>query len=241
MTVYDVARDLPAVPDLRLLCRAQAALDVVLSPGSEDRYHHYAPAWTPGRELASMRDGAGNEYSIVFTPEGAYVRGFDHESPMSPYATDDEEPWPGVLDAVPGVFRKYIEEPAFTDEFGTPLVTVCLWRGHGDTAWQHGDITFPHNGDDGAGWLFLLLTDGTPEAFRDWAQDYYETPIDLAAVRHIYAGQPLTADVVTALNPATTLTTVAAEVAATGYPIGPVPVAATDSSQSRAAEPGSMA
>ncbi len=55
-----------------------------------------------------------------------------------------------------------------------------------------------------AGRLFALLSDGTPQEFRDWAQDYYEMPIDLGAVRHIYVGQPLTANVVTALNSATT-------------------------------------
>lgn len=104
MTVYDVARRLPSIPDLRVLCRALATLDVVLSPDSEDRYHLYDAAWAPGEELASMRDGAGNEYSVVFTAAGAYVRGFDHESPMSPYATDDDQPWPGVLDTAPSRF-----------------------------------------------------------------------------------------------------------------------------------------
>lgn len=222
MTAYDVARRLPAVPELRVLCRALAALDVVLSPGSDDRYHLYNPEWAAGEQLASMRDGAGNEYDIVFTAAGAYVRGFDHESPMSPYATtDDDEPWPGVLDSVPEVFRECVEEPAFSDEFGTPCVTVCLWREHGDTAWRHGDIAFP-DGDqdpDGADWLFALLADRTPEAFREWAQDYYGKPVDLDAVRQVYSGQPLTADVVTALNPATTLAAVADDLVDTDYPI----------------------
>ncbi|MEV4052009.1 hypothetical protein AB0J55_12580 [Amycolatopsis sp. NPDC049688] len=218
MTVDDLAGALPAIPDLQALCRALAALDVVLDPGSEDRHHHYNTAWAPGTELASMRDGSGNEYSIVFTAAGACLRGFDHESPMSPYATDDQEPWPGVLDELPDVFRKWVADPAFCDEFGTPYVTVCLWREHADTAWRHGTIEFPPDGDDGAGWLFALLTDRTPEAFQDWAQDYYETPVDLGAVRHFYAGQPLTPAVVTALNPATTLADVAGRVAAAGYP-----------------------
>ena len=221
VTAYDVARRLPPIAELRALCRALAALDVVLSPDSEDRYHLYDPGWGPGEQLASKRDGAGNEFSVVFTAAGAYVRGFDHESPMSPYATDDGEPWPGVLDSVPEVFRGCVGEPAFSDEFGTPHVTVCLWREHGDTAWRHGDIAFPagDQDQDGADWLFALLTDRTPEAFREWAQDYYGEPVDLDAVRHVYAGRPLTADIVTGLNPATTLTAVADEVTATGYPI----------------------
>lgn len=220
MTAYDVARRLPGVARLRELCRALAALDVVLAPGSHDRYHQYDPAWAPGEEVAIARNGAGDEYAVVFSAAGVYVRGFDHESPMSPYATDDGKPWPGVLDSVPEVFRAQVDEPAFGDGYGTPHVTSCLWREPGDDAWRHGDIDFPDDDQDGADWLFGLLTDGTAEAFREWAQGYYEQPVDLDAVRHLYAGRPLTAELVTALNPATTLTAIADDIARIGYPIG---------------------
>ncbi|MEV0676037.1 hypothetical protein AB0I60_05880 [Actinosynnema sp. NPDC050436] len=220
MTVYDVARRLPDIPRLRDLGRALAVLDVVLDPDSEDRHHLYDSAWAPGEEVALKRDGAGNEYSITFTAFGAYVRGFDHESPMSPYATEDGEPWPGVLDSVPEVFRPQIGHRAFTDETGTPWVTACMWRESADASWQHGGINFPGGDQDGADWLFGLLTDGTPEAFQDWAEDYYERPVDLGAVRHLYATRPLTAQVVTALNPDTTLAAVADEVAKIGYAMG---------------------
>lgn len=94
----------------------------------------------------------------------------------------------------------------------------CRWRTYGNTAWRHGDIAFPGGDQDGADRLFALLTNGTPEAFQEWAQDYYEMPVDLGAVRHFYAGLPLTEAVVTALNPATTLAAVSDQVAATGYP-----------------------
>jgi hypothetical protein len=57
-----------------------------------------------------------------------------------------------------------VKEPAFSDETGTPYVTVCLWREHGDAAWQHGAITFPSNDDDGADWLFAVLTNSMPHA-----------------------------------------------------------------------------
>jgi hypothetical protein len=65
-----------------------AVLDAVLSPSWESRYFSFDRRWAPTEELASMRDGCGNEYSIVFTPAGAFARGFDHESPLSPYRLD---------------------------------------------------------------------------------------------------------------------------------------------------------
>ncbi|KUM80987.1 hypothetical protein AQI70_03055 [Streptomyces curacoi] len=57
-----------------------------------------------------MRSGSGDEFDVVFSLAGAYIRGFDHESPMSPNAEDVV--WPGVLDSVPGAFHAQIAELA---------------------------------------------------------------------------------------------------------------------------------
>lgn len=55
-----------------------------------------------------MCNGTGDEYSIVFSPAGAYVRVFDHESSMSPWRDrESPRPWPGLLEPVPEVFRPY--------------------------------------------------------------------------------------------------------------------------------------
>ncbi|MGW6505963.1 hypothetical protein ACWGCP_00065 [Streptomyces niveus] len=94
MTSCDVACRLPAIGDLRNLCRSLAVLDAILSPERECRYYSFNSAWAQGEEMASMRNGSGDEYSIVFSTAGAYLRGFDHEAPMSPYANDGEV-WPG--------------------------------------------------------------------------------------------------------------------------------------------------
>lgn len=89
MTVLDVAGRLPGIAELREHCRALA----IISPDWESRYSSFNSAWAPRQRMASMRDGPGNDWSIVFCAEGAYVRGFDHESPMSPYASDNDGPW----------------------------------------------------------------------------------------------------------------------------------------------------
>nr|WP_327070852.1 MULTISPECIES: hypothetical protein [unclassified Kitasatospora] len=94
MTVDDVARLLPEPDALRDHCRALAVLDAILSPDWEARHYSFDSRWSPTEQLASMRNGSGDEYSIVFAPAGVYIRGFDHESPMSPYAADGG--WPGA-------------------------------------------------------------------------------------------------------------------------------------------------
>ncbi|MFJ3222344.1 hypothetical protein ACIPJS_03130 [Streptomyces sp. NPDC086783] len=221
MTVIDVARRLPGAAVLREHCRALAVLDAVLDPDGPDRHHSFADHWSERESSASMTNGSGDEYSVVFSSAGVYIRGFDHESPMSPYANDG--PWPGVLDEVPEVFRGCVEEPAFCDEDGMPVVTVCLWREAGDDAWRAGSIDFPDSGTgdpDGAGRLFQLLVDRSPEAYQRWAEDYYEVPVPLEAVRHVYSSRPLTEEVVTLLNPDITLADLTKDLAEIGLPRG---------------------
>ena len=137
VTVYDVARRLPGIADLRDRCRSLAMLDAILSPEWEFRYYSFSTAWADGQEAASMRNGSGDGYTIVFCAAGAYVRGFGHEAPMSPYGNDGE-PWPGVIDEVPELFRAFVEESAFTDEEGVAVVTACLWRGSTDDRLSRG-------------------------------------------------------------------------------------------------------
>ncbi|MET7996779.1 hypothetical protein ABZU76_38465 [Amycolatopsis sp. NPDC005232] len=219
MTVYDVARQLPAIADLRDLCRSLAMLNAILSPDWESRYYSFNATWAEGEEMASMRNGSGDEYSIVFSAAGVYVRGFGHESPMSPYGHDGE-PWPGVIDGVPEVFKPFVEEPAFTDEDGVPVVTACLWREAKDDRWRHGTIDFPSNraDPDGATGLFQLLVDRSPEAFQSFAEDYYEVSVDLEAVSALYASRPLTQELVSALNVEVTLADLAQDISEIGYP-----------------------
>ncbi|MEU0338398.1 hypothetical protein ABZ092_05245 [Streptomyces bobili] len=197
-------------------------LDAILSPEWECRYYSFNTAWAEAEEMASMRNGSGDEYSIVFCAAGAYVRGFGHETPMNPHGNDGE-PWPGVIDEVPGVFRPFVEEPAFTDWDGVPVVTACLWRETADDQWHHGAIDFPTDsaGPDGSTSLFGLLIDRSPQAFQRFAEDYYEVPVDLAAVSAVYALRPLGQELVSSLNGDVTLADLAKDIADIGYPQPP--------------------
>lgn len=237
VTVHDIARRLPEIAVLRDHCRAMAMVEAVLNPEGTERYYSFDTQWSEDEEVALMRNGEGDEYAVVFSAAGAYARGFAHESAMSPYESDEgDRVWPGVLDEVPEAFRTQVEEPAFADEDGIPVVTACLWRETADDAWRAGTIEFPPSDNeneaesddeaeaeadpDGAGFLFRLLVDRSPEAFRDWAADHYERPVDLDAVRHIFALRPLTPAVVAALNSKVTLDELAEDIGEIGYPQG---------------------
>jgi hypothetical protein len=51
-----------------------------------------------------MRDGEGDSWFCELSSAGAILKGFAHESVMSPYAQDPRRVWPGVLESVPDVF-----------------------------------------------------------------------------------------------------------------------------------------
>ena len=212
MPVLELVRRLPDPAVVRRVSRALAVLDLVLNEDESTRYYAFDGRWSGTEEAALMRDGSGNEYSMVFSPDGVFAYGFDHESPMSPYA-NQMKPWPGLVDGVPDVFHEQRDDKAFRDG-DTPRATVCFWRTTDDTAWRCG----PVEGADGADWLFELVADGRPEAYLTFAEDYYERALDLEAIRHVYALMPLTEYVVTSLNRQRRLSDLTEEIAEIGYP-----------------------
>ena len=221
MSVYDLTSQLPGISIIRDRARAMAVLDAIMSPDWESRFYSFDSRWSPTEEMASMRDGCGNDYSVVFSPAGAYARGFDHESPTSPYRVTPPVPWPGLFDGMPAAFLHHVTEPAFSDQDGTPRVTVCFWREEADAEWRAGSVeAVPAGVDDGdsAEWLFDVLADGRPEAYQEFAEEYYEVTVDIEAVRHVYALRPLTQSVVSALNPDADLAALDKDLRQIGYP-----------------------
>ncbi|MFJ9455425.1 hypothetical protein ACIRST_10130 [Kitasatospora sp. NPDC101447] len=220
MTVYDVTSRLPEISAVRGRAQAMAVLDVIMCDEPSLRYYAFDPAWSGSEMLASMHDGSGNDYSVVFSAAGAFARGFDHESPMTPWAEDPLRLWPGLVDSVPEAFQPLLSEPSFCESDGTLRATVCFWRESSDAEWRSGAVDLPDGNDgdvDGASWIFDVLVAGTAAAYREFAEEYYEKTPDLTAIQHVLDHQPLTDAVVALLNPDRRLGDIHDEVAQTGY------------------------
>ncbi|MFC5661387.1 hypothetical protein ACFP3U_00165 [Kitasatospora misakiensis] len=198
---------LPDRPALRDRCRGLAMLEAILSPDWGGRYYSFDSQWGEGEEMASMRDGEGDDWFLVLSAAGAYARGFDHTAPNA---------GPALTAEVPAAFRAYVDEPAFGAEDGAPLATVCFWREPGDAAWRA-----PSAAPTGGVELFdLLAAEDLAEAYAVWAEEYYECEdaLDRAAIAHVLALRPLTAAVVAALNPDVEPAELAEDIAGIGYP-----------------------
>jgi hypothetical protein len=222
MTAAHLADRLPAIAVVRRWSQSLAVLDAIMSAEWDYRYFSFDAQFGPGQALASMRNGSGDEYSITFTGEGAFLRGFDHESPVSPFIQTPPALWPGILTGLPAELATVAQEPAFTLG-GVPMVTVALWRLARDQQWRHGNITYPRAREaeyadpDGASWLFAQLN-GHAESYLQYASEYFERQLPAEAVTAVLEHHPLTQVLVRALNPERSLHDLTSDLKRIGYP-----------------------
>jgi hypothetical protein len=183
---------LPEITRLRQICIAIAVLDAIICPEWQYRYYSYNAKWAEGEECATMRDGSGDEYLILFNQGGAIINGQAHE--MKPLQVRKEH--------IPEVFQDFI--------FGEPVKSIgasfIIFRMYGDTHWQaisNGAKKQDANSDGAEDLLFIL--DGQPQTYKAWAEEYYEeeleSEIPLEAVQWIYEGKELSKEIVLLLNP----------------------------------------
>src|SRR6185503_20125714 len=154
----------------------------------------------------------------LFNSQGAIMKGFGHESSMSPWATESGQVWPGVLDEVPGEFQEFLTEPAFS----MGETTFCIWRRKVDPSWQVGEIEYPEGYDPDGSEDLLFILDGEPSTYRGFAEQYYERPVDLSAVIHVYEQKPLTTEILEVLNAEVSREDLKSDLAQIGYPHGAI-------------------
>jgi hypothetical protein len=205
---------LPRPGVLKRLSQSLALLDAILCQEAWLRTYSFVNSFGQCDAMASMNNGSGDEYFILFTPVGAVIKGFAHESPMSPYRLDPPQPWPGVLDSVPSQFLPYITDPALS----LADSTFCVWQDRSDRQWERGDIQFPLGPDpDGSEYLLSIL-DGNPVSYWVWAKDYYDRDVDLSAVESIYAHEEISGQLIGRLNKSAAVEGIRQDLEQIGYP-----------------------
>lgn len=207
--------DLPDITALVRRTQALAALDLILSPEWESRYYSFNTAWAPGQQMASMRDGCGGEWWLLFHADGwAALKGLEPDSEA--WAEGGVELSAALRSAIPSICAEFADEPAFRwDETG-----FAYFRLPG-AAWVRANEQ-TRFAKLATGEIELLQHLGQPaEAYVTYARDYYETEVPLELVQAIYRHDAITAEMIATLNAETTLAEIEAELyGEIGYPRG---------------------
>jgi len=201
---------LPPPRRLEQVCIALATLDAVLCPEWQYRYYSFNRRWSPehGDRMASMRNGEGDDFFILFTAAGAAIKGYVHDAPMAGSVAD------GMFGGFPERISGFLDEPAFSMD----RTTFCLWST--GAAWSQGPVARPSGDDpDGSADLLQCLVDD-PTPYIAFATDYYEVEVPSETVAALYQHTPLTEAIVASLNPETRLAELAEDLDEIGYPIG---------------------
>lgn len=191
-----------------------SALDLILCPEEWLRRYQFHPQWGENVEVGSITNGAGDDLYILFAPEGVIVKGFDHESEMSPHARDDYEVWPGIYEQAPPALLNRLDDEAFTRED----VTFCLWRESTDSEWKTGDVHNPQLLDNGSDFLLGMIYE-SPEDYVEWAKDYYEMPVPLDVVTHVFSFPWISEQMILQLNPTRNIEQAQKELEAIGFTV----------------------
>ncbi|GIE35347.1 hypothetical protein Ait01nite_083920 [Actinoplanes italicus] len=222
MSIVDIGQRLPTIDALLRRARSIAMIEAVLMPDEERRRYFFADAWRPDGQLFWMDDNVGNDLSIAFVPQGALIKGFHHESPLSPSVNDDEV-WPGMMDGIPDFLQSVLEDPSLIDDDGILSATFLAWRTPEDRLWRHGDlelaeVSFSGTDIDGSGMLFPLI-DETPLSYLEAAESYYDRQIAREAAIAIWRGDPLTDSVIRELNASADVLNAREEAGIIGYQV----------------------
>lgn len=186
---------MPEPAALLRTCRGIAALDAMLSESWESRYYSFDRGWDPkgGVQVASMRNGCGDDWFIAFTPADVFVKAFWHEHPRAKAAE--------IYAGLPKTLAKQRAQPAFESD-------VVTWGGwHAGATWTLRGNAKPMRED----------LAGDAKAYQAYAADYFEVDVPLVAIRHVLAGKPLTQAIVAKVTSERTLRDLRDDLTGIGY------------------------
>ncbi|WP_285396383.1 hypothetical protein [Lysinibacillus sp. fls2-241-R2A-57] len=173
-----------------------AILDIIFCDEDWLRFYHFDSNWGKDLSLATIDNGAGDHVYILLSEKGVIIKGFDHESFLSPHARDEYAVYPGIYENTPHALLILLENDAMEKE----EVTFCMWREADDTTWKKGDVVIPEGEDDGAEFLLGTIYHDL-EDYVEWAKNYYDMPISMEIIQEIFSGIPISEEIIQSLNP----------------------------------------
>lgn len=175
---------IPTLPPVQLQAAMQSAArcDMLLASEEWLRCFSYDANWADGIAMAKFDNGGGDHVFAFFAADGrVIIKGFDHESEVSPHAREEYGVWPGIYSGMPAELTRVLQDEAVEHED----VTFCCWSEDG-VSWTTGNAQIPEGMDDGAEWLLDMVQMDASD-FIDWAKSYYEDEFDTVGEEALFA------------------------------------------------------
>ncbi|MFC4455269.1 hypothetical protein [Deinococcus sonorensis] len=204
----------PAYPKVQTLAqrsRVLAMLDAILSPEWQYRYFSYNQSWSVHQEMASMRDGAGTHYFMLFVPGGCAIKEFDLDR-LQGADFDDLRFVAEVAALAPEPYQPFFNEPAFV----LSETSAIAWFDVERQTWFR--VEHP-SAQPSSAELMQMVLGGTPESYVAWATEYFEVEVPLTAVKQLFSFSPLTPDIVHQLNADVNMDDLMEDITEIGYPV----------------------
>ncbi len=153
--------------------KACSDLDARLIDDESLRSYRFYDNWKDGVSLATYENGGGDDVVVLFKNGCVLIKGFDHESEVSPYAQEEYEVWPGIYEGAPSELLQELGDESLEKDH----VTFCFWLFSKETAWRQGPVVFNGGEDDGSNWLLDSIKFNAYQFF-EWANEYFEKKLE---------------------------------------------------------------
>lgn len=209
---------LPTVEELKEILLSQAVLDIMMNDEEDAwlRLTSFYKNYFDDVDMAKVDNRAGDHVCFLFSKYGTIIKGFDHESVLSPYANDAGEIAKGIYDLVPPELMKLLEDESVERDD----VTFCIWRSQTDSLWRKGQVVLPEDADDGEGFLLGFIFENA-NLWLDWAKSYYEeqaAKIETDWIQKVYE-RSITEEIMQMINPGRDIKGAIKELKEIGYDI----------------------
>ena len=161
--------------------KSLALLDAIVEPEWEYRYFSYDSKWGESEEMASMRDGQGGHWFVLFDRE---LIGYKCISPEDGFFDDLDN----LKNNIPSEYCNFINEPAFYKDEAT---SVWILQNNNWVTFGKKDINGVID--------FPTVLEWQAEDYQTWAEEYYERDLDLESIKQVFAHN-VTEDIIRKLN-----------------------------------------
>jgi len=191
--------ELPSIDKVKKYSQSLAMLDAIIMPEWEYRYFSFNAHWDTNEMMASMRNGGGDEYFIVFKNNDAIGKVLYSEH------TINNDEIKTILSKIPSKLSYFTLEKAFN----IMNFSFYFWN------LNNSDWNVIPNQET---LYYLGFLTGDIDIYYNWATEYYEIEIDKQAIEYIFNYKTLNLDIIKILNSNVDLIELKKDILEIGYP-----------------------